>query len=250
MSVNIYTPGQIAVTNHTTETSPRTYARMVGGLYLLLFIAGPFAFFLGRTSVVVPGDPTATVANLMASESVFRTGLVAESIIVLVEIVLTALLYVLLKPVSRPFALAAAFARLAEAIVQAVNLLTGLPALLLLGGTGYLTVFEPDQVGALVMLFVDMNAFMILVWGLIFGFHLLLLGYLVYKSGFWPGVLGLLLLLAGLSYLAQSYGHLLAPQYDDLLATVVVALSVPGELAFTVWLLWKGLDVERWAERA
>jgi hypothetical protein len=85
---------------------------------------------------------------------------------------------------------------------------------------------------------------------LIFGFHLLLLGYLVYKSGFWPKILGILLVLASLGYLAQSYGHLLAPQYDDLLATIVIVVAVPGELAFTAWLLWKGVDVERWEERA
>jgi hypothetical protein len=90
----------------------------------------------------------------------------------------------------------------------------------------------------------------IIIWGLLFGFHLLLLGYLVYKSGFWPKVLGILLVIGSVGYLAQSYGHLLAPQYDGILSTVVIVLSIPGELAFTVWLLWKGIDVEKWKERA
>jgi hypothetical protein len=84
---------------------------------------------------------------------------------------------------------------------------------------------------------------------LIFGFHLLLLGYLVYKSGFWPRILGILLVIGSLGYLAQSYGHILWPQYDDILSTVVL-VAVPAELAFTVWLLWKGVDVEKWEERA
>ena len=238
------------MTTRTAETSPRTYARIAGVLYLIIFLAGPFAFFLGRTSVVVPGDATATANNIMASESLFRIGMVAESVVFLAEIVLAAYLYVLLKPVSKPLSLAAAFSRLAEAVVQAVNLLTGLPALLLLAGAGYLTVFEPAQLDALVLLFLDANAFVILVWGLIFGFHLLLLGYLVYKSGFWPRILGILLLLASLGYLAQSYGHILAPQYDDLLSMIVVVVTVPGELAFTLWLLIKGVNVERWEERA
>ncbi|MDX1521894.1 MAG: DUF4386 domain-containing protein [Anaerolineae bacterium] len=223
---------------------------MVGGLYLVIFILGPFAFFLGRTSVVVPGDPTATVNNLMASESMFRLGMGAETVIVLIEIVVSAMLYVLLRPVSRPLALASALARFAQSVLQAVNRFTAIPAQLLRGGTGYLVVFEPDQLNALVLLFMEVNAFVIIIWGLLFGFHLLLLGYLVYKSGFWPRFLGILLLIGSLGYLAQSYGHLLAPQYDNLLSTVVVVLSVPGELAFTVWLLWKGVDVERWEERA
>lgn len=238
------------MTNHTTKTSPRTYARIVGIFYLIIFVLGPFAFFLGRTSVVVPGDPAATVDTLLASESMFRLGMVAETLIVLIEIVVSAILYVLLRSVSQPLALASALARFGQAVLQAANLLTAVPALLLLGGAGYLATFEPDQLNALVLLFMEVNAFVIIIWGLLFGFHLLLLGYLVYRSGFWPRVLGILLLIASLGYLVQSYGHLLAPQYDELLATVVVLVAVPGELAFTVWLLWKGLDVDRWEERA
>lgn len=238
------------MTNHTAKTSPRTYARIVGGLYLVIFFLGPLAFFLGRTSVVVPGDPAATIDNLMASEAMFRLGMVAETLIVLIEIVVSAILYVLLRPVSRPLSLASALARFAQSVLQAVNLLTAVPALLLLGSAGYLAAFEPDQLNAFVLLFMDINAFVIIIWGLIFGFHLLLLGYLVYQSGFWPRILGILLVLGSLGYLAQSYGYLLTPQYNDLLATIVVMLSVPGELAFTVWLLWKGVNVEQWEERA
>jgi Domain of unknown function (DUF4386) len=238
------------MTIRTIGTSPRTYARIVGALYLLIFFVGPVAFFMGRTSVVVPGDPTATVNNLMASETMFRLGIVAETIIVLVEIVVSALLYALFRWVSRPLALAAALARFAQAVVQAVNLLTAVPALLLLGGAGYMTTFEPDQLNALVLLFLDANAFMIIIWGLVFGFHLLLLGYLVYKSHFMPRILGILLIIGAIGYLAQSYGHILVPQYDELLATVVIVLSIPGELAFTIWLLWKGVNLEHWEKRA
>jgi len=238
------------MTTHTTKTSPLTYARIVGVFYLVIFILGPIAFFLGRTSVVVPGDPVATVDNLMASESMFRLGMVAETVIVMIEIVVSAILYVLLKPVSKPFSLASALARFAQSVLQAVNLFTAVPALLLLGGAGYLAAFEPDQLNALVLLFMDLNAFVIIIWGLLFGFHLLLLGYLVYRSGFWPRILGILLIIASLGYLAQSYGHILAPQYDDLLSTIVLVVAIPGELVFTLWLLIKGVNVGRWEERA
>jgi hypothetical protein len=238
------------MTTRIIGPSPQAYARIVGALYLLLFFVGPFAFFLGRTSVVVPGDPAATVDNLMASETMFRLGMVAETVIFLVEIVVSAILYALFRVVNRPLSLAAAFARFAQAILQAVNLFTAVPALLLLGGASYLAVYEPDQLNALVQLFLDTNAFVIIIWGLIFGFHLLLLGYLVYKSGFLPRILGILLMIGGIGYLLQSYGHILVPQYDEILSTVVLVLSIPGELAFTIWLLWKGLDVERWEQRA
>lgn len=240
----------IHMTTRSFETSPRTYARIVGALYLLIFFIGPFAFFMGRTSVVVSGNPAATVNNLLASETMFRLGMVAETVIVLVEIVVSAIIYVLFRSVNRALALAAAFARFAQTVLQAVNLFTAVPALLLLGGTGYMTVFEPDQLNALVLLFLDTNAFVIFIWGVLFGFHLLLLGYLVYKSGFLPRILGILLIIGGVGYLAQSYGHILVPQYDGILSTVVLVLAIPAELAFTVWLLWKGVNVGRWEQRA
>lgn len=242
--------GKVGVGKRTAAASPQKYARVAGILYLLIFFVGPFAFFMGRVGVVVPGDPTATVENLLASQSLFRLGIVAETVIVLVEIVVSAILYVLFRPVSKPLSLAAAFARFTQSILQAVNLFTAVPALLLLGGAGYLTIFNPDQLNALVLLFAETNAFMIIIWGLIFGFHLLLLGYLVFKSGFMPKILGILLIIGAFGYLAQSYGHILMPQYDNILSTVVIVLSIPGELAFTVYLLWKGLDVEKWNQRA
>lgn len=232
------------------KKSVKRTARIAGVLYLIIFVVAPFPFLLSRGSIVVAGDAAATARNIMASGSVFRLGMVAESVVFLVELVLAAILYVLLRPVSRPLSLAAAFARVGEAVVQAVNLLTSILVLLLLGGTGYLAVFEPEQLSALAMLFLDANGFVILVWGLLFGFHLLLLGYLVYRSGFWPRFLGILLLVASLGYFAQSYAHFLAPQYDSILSVLVVVLAVPGELAFTIWLLWKGVNVERWEERA
>lgn len=238
------------MTSQPARTSARTYARIVGALYLVIFFLGPLAFLMGRTSVFVPGDPAASVDSLLASETMFRVGMVAETAIVLIEIVVSALLYVLLRPVSRPLSLASALARFAQSVLQAVNLSTAVPALLLLGGTGYLAAFDPEQLNSLVLLFMDVNAFVIIIWGLIFGFHLLLLGNLVYRSGFWPRVLGILLFIGGVGYLLQSYGHLIAPQFDDILSTVVIVLSIPGELAFTIWLLWKGIDVERWMERA
>lgn len=224
-------------------------ARLAGVLYLVIFVAGPFAFLMGRTGPVVPGDAAATAANIVEDETMFRIGMVAETIVFGVEIVLASILYVLLRPVSRSISLAAALARFAEAVVQAVNLVTGGIVLALLSGAGYLAAFESEQLDALAMVFVDMNEFLVMVWGLLFGLHLAMLGWLVSRSGFWPRPLGRLLIVAAVGYLAQSYGHLLVPRFDDALAVTVQILAIPAELAFTVWLLWKGIDVDRWARR-
>lgn len=227
----------------------KRYARIIGVLYLLIFFLGPLAFFMGRTSVVVPGDAEATVGKLVEMEGMFRIGMVAEALIVLIEVVVSSMLYVLFKRVNQAISMAAMLARFGQSVVQAVNLLTAVPALLLLGGVGYVSVFGVEQWESIVMLFADVNAFGILLWGILFGFHLLLLGYLVYASKFLPRWLGVLLMIGGVGYLLQSYGHLVVPEYDAVLANVVIALSIPGELAFTLWLLVKGVDRDAWNGR-
>ena len=137
------------------SSSHRKMARIAGVLYLVIFIVYPLSAFIGKASIIVAGDPTATVQNIQASESMFRIGIAGEAVIFLVEIILAGIFYELLKPVSTAISLAAAFSRLAEAIVQAVNLLPSILALLLVSGVGYLSVFDSGQMNALVSLFME-----------------------------------------------------------------------------------------------
>lgn len=239
----------LAAASDPDPASLKAKARVAGLLYLAIFVIAPFAFFVVPGRIVVDGDAAATAANVVGSDGLFRAGMVAETAIIAIELVLAGLLYALLRPVSRPLSLAAAFARVGEALVQAVNLFTSATVLLLATGTGYLAVFEPNELDALASLFIDVNQFGVMVWGLLFGFHLALLGSLVYRSGFWPRAVGVLLIVASVGYLAQSYAHIVAPRHDAFFEVFVIALAAPGELAFTIWLLWKGVDVGRWYQR-
>jgi len=228
--------------------SVKKSARAAGVLYLVIFIISPVAILVSKSGLLVPGDADATVNSIMASSTLYRLGIVAETVIFLVEIVMAAILYELLKPVNKTLSLAAAFARLAEAIVQAVNLLPSVIVLMLVSGASYLTVFDTSQLNALVLLFANAYEYLVLVWGFLFGLHLLLLGYLVYKADYFPRFLGILLMVASAGYLLQSYGAFLIPQYQSLLDTIVMVVAIPGELAFTIYLLWKGIDVKKWKE--
>jgi hypothetical protein len=179
-----------------------------------------------------------------------NSGIVGQSVVFLTEIVLTVLLYVLLRPVSRTLSLVAAFARLALAIIQGINLLPYFIALLLLSGAGYLTVFEPDQLDALVLLFLNAHGYGVFIWQLFFGFHLFVLGYLIFKSGYFPRILGILMVLGSLGYLLDSYGNILFPNYAAIFGVIVGVTAVIGELPFFLWLLIKGVNVQRYNERA
>lgn len=228
----------------------RRITRAAGVLYAAIFLLYPLST-MARSVLVVPGDAATTAQNIAVREGLFRWGLAGEATIVLIEIALAALLYVLLRPVSRAMSLAAALARAAEAVVMAAgNLVTGIMTLVLVGGAGYLTAFDTEQRDALALAYQEANDSVVLVWGLFFGLHLALLGALVVRSGFFPRVAGVLLVLAGIGYLAQSYGTFVAPDLAGVLSTVVIVLAVPGELLFAVWLLVKGVDAEAWRRRS
>lgn len=225
-------------------------ARTAGVLYLAIFVIYPLSTMV-RSMLVVPGDAAATAQNIVESETLFRWGMAGEVTIFLIEIVLAAVLYALLRPVSRALSLGASLARVAEGVVMAAgNVFTSILTLVALGGAGYLAVFSAEQQDALALFFQEANDYVVLTWGFFFALSLLLTGWLVYRSGFFPKIPGVLLMLAGIGYFAQSYGTFVAPGLTDVLETVVLVLAIPGELVFALWLLIKGVDEEKWQARA
>lgn len=222
-------------------TSLKRMARIAGILYLLLAVIGPVGLVVVLNAVTVPGDPAATAANIAASQGLFRLGMAAETLVFLIEIVLPIMLYMLLKPVSKPLALMMASARLAMAAVQGVNLFNQFAVLALVGGADTLAAFDPGQINALVAFFLGLHSAGALIWGAFFGLHLALLGYLIFRSDLFPGVFGILLAFGALGYLAQSLGTMLFPGAAGALDTAVIVLSLPGELGLMFWLLIKGV---------
>lgn len=134
--------------------------------------------------------------------------------------------------------------------MAAGNLFTSILTLVAIGGAGYMAVFSAEQQDALALFFQDANNYVVLTWGFFFALSLVLTGWLVYRSGFLPKILGVLLLLAGVGYFAQSYGTIVAPGLTDVLETVVLVLAIPGELVFALWLIIKGVDEDKWQTRA
>jgi Domain of unknown function (DUF4386) len=223
-------------------------ARIAGGLILIIAIFAPFSMIYVPSTLVVAGDAATTANNIMASEGLFRLGIASDAVVFLIEIVVTVLLYVLLKPVSRTLSLVAAFSRLAMTVIQGINLINLCFALLLISGAGYMAAFPADQRQALVLLFLNAHANVVLIWGLFFGLHLFVLGYLVYASGYMPRIIGVALILAAVCYLTQSFGTILFPRYAAIFAAVGLLSII--EVAFPLWLVIKGINAEQWGKRA
>jgi hypothetical protein len=222
-------------------------AKMEGVLHLLMAVLAGFSMMHIPSTLIVPGDAARTANNIMASEGLFRLSIVSDTLVVLIEIALVVLLYRLIKPVSRTLSLVATFSRLAMTIMMAVNLLNHLFVLLLLSGASYLTVFETAQLHALVLLFLDAHSYLVFIWGLLFALHLLVLGYLVYKSGYISRIPGVLLVIASFCYLIQDVGTILLPEYKATFASIGYLSTI--EIVFPIWLLIKGVNREKWEKR-
>jgi len=220
-----------------------TTARFAGLLYLLIAVFGGFAFFAGYEGLVVPGNATATTNNILDSEFMFRIGILGDSFTFLGEIVLTILLYKIFKPIGKSLSQIAAFSRLAMTAMIGMNLLNKLLVLQLLSGADYLTVFQPEQLEALAMLFLNAYGYGSLIWGLFFALHLIIISYLIIKSRYVPKILGLLFVFAALGYLIDSLGRFIFPEYESVYQVIVLA-TIPAELSFAFWILIKGIKNE------
>ena len=224
-------------------------ARFAGILYFIITVAAIIAHIYMPSEIIVAGDATATADNITNSLDLFRFGGIGGELIVLLsEVILSIVLFVLLKPVNKVLSMLAAVSRLVMTTVHAFNLINYFFVVILLGGSSYLAVFNPDQINALVMLFLDAHSFGFTIGIAFLVIHVLILGYLIIKSGYFPKVLGYLFLAAGLGYLIDSFGLLLFPGYVTTPTIIAIVISV-SELAFPLWLLIKGVNRDRYQER-
>lgn len=229
------------MTSLIAETSVRTRARVAGFLYLLLVPLGAFAIMYGPTAIIVSGDAVATASNLLASEALFRLSIVSALLSQIVGVGVTLALYQLLKSVNKNIASLMVIFVLLGVPITMLSELTQFAALLLLRGADYLTVFTNEQLQALALLFLDSHAYGLLIAGIFWGLWLFPLGYLVFKSGFLPGVLGILLMIGGFGYLIDSFGRFLLQDYSLNLALY----TGWSEIIFSLWLVIKGVKVEQ-----
>ncbi|MFX0117435.1 MAG: DUF4386 domain-containing protein [Candidatus Hodarchaeota archaeon] len=229
----------------TIEISPAIYARVAVVAFLIMTIAAIFAYFLILSNLIVPDDAAKTADNIMDAEGLFRLAIASWVIVLTMDVVVAWALYVLLKPVNKSLALLAAWFRLMMTAINGAILAFLFIALLLLNGDDYLTtVFNADELHALALLFLNAFGYGFAIGYVFFGFHLLILGYLVFQSGYFPRIVGVLLIVAAFGYLLSSFGTFLVPDYAEIIDLVVTVPNAIGELALFLWLLLKGDKIQ------
>lgn len=222
------------------------YARVAGISLLLMAAAGIFANFFVIGGLIVPEDPAITANNIAADDFVFRLGVFSFIIVLFLDIVVAWALYILLKQVNKNLALLTAWFRLIYAAIFGAALFNFLSILQLLNEDVYSGAMEPNQINIQVMMLINEfnNAWTIAL--VFFGVHLLVLGYLVFKSLFIPKILGILVMLAGLGYLIDNMARILLSNYTDLATIFTLIVIIPGvigEVALAIWLLVKGKKI-------
>lgn len=230
------------------EFSPLVYARIAGALYLVIIAGGLFAEMFVRQRFFVANDPAATAANILAQEQLYRWGFAAQLVPLLCNMFLAVIFYSLFAVVNRRAALAVAFCSVAGSAVEASSLLAHIAPLTLLKRGAALGV-EPQMLQALAYMAFPLQAAGFSVALTFFGLVCITRGYLIYRSGFLPRLIGVFLAIEGVCYLVNSFGIFLAPQFA---ARVFDVLLITGlaEVVLCLWLLFRGIDVARWNARA
>jgi hypothetical protein len=228
----------------------QTKARIAGLAYLIIIVAAPFSEVFVRGGATVRGDAAATAANILASESLWRLGYVAEFLTATCDIIVAVLLYELLKPVGRSASLLAAAFRLLVVSIAAVKTLLHIAPLYLLDGGQSMNAFSAEQLQALSYVSLRLHGAAYSVALFFFGIHCLLIGWLIARADFLPRILGWLLALAGACYLVNTVVAALAPELSGVLFPWILLPALPAEGGLALWLLIRGVNAEKWRARA
>ncbi len=219
------------------------YARVAGVLFLVSLVAGGFGEAYAPAKIIVTGNAAATVSHLRDLQFIYRLGFAGFMIESLCDITLALLLYALLKPVNQYLSLLAAFFGLIATATFACAELFYFAPLVILKGDSYLNTFSADQLNALALLTLKFSMYAGMLTTAYYGMGWLVRSYLMFRSGYLPKFLGVLMAIGGAGFLLRNFLLILAPAYAS---DVFLLLMMPGGFVMTGWLLVKGVNVPKW----
>ncbi len=213
-----------------TPSATLISARTAGVIYLAIIALGLFGESMVRASLVVPGDAATTASNILGAQALWRAGIAGDLLMHVLDVPLIVYFYLLLRPVSHPLALLATAFNIVQTCVLAANKLTLVAALVALTGN-----LDPGP--ALAWLAISLHGHGFAIGLIFFGLTCLVRAVLIVRAGYVPKPLGLLLALAGISYLVNSAALLLHPPLAAALFPAVLLPALVGELALALWLV-------------
>jgi hypothetical protein len=235
--------------DRVSTSSPQIYARVGGVLYLIIIVAGLFGEMFVRNELLVPGDAAATAQKILAMPMLWRIGIAGDLLQHICDVGLALVFYVLLRPVNRNIALLTLLFDLVAVSVFVANKLNLMMPLFLLGNADFLKAIPQEQLQAFSYVAIRAHEYGFGIGLIFFGCECILLGYLIYRSTYLPRFLGLLMPIAGLCYLINSFALILAPALASRIFPAILLPSFVAELSLCLWLIVKGVDLPKWNER-
>ncbi|MFZ6013555.1 MAG: DUF4386 domain-containing protein [Bacteroidota bacterium] len=222
-------------------TSNKKTARLAGFFYFIVVLSGIFSLMYVPSTLFVRGDVSATIQNIKASEFLYRSGMVSAMICYVFFLLLPLVLYKLLQPVNDTYAKLMVALAVVSVPISLLNIQNRFAILTLINDANYLTVFGAEQLQAQVLfylrLFNDGNLIAQIFWAL----WLFPLGFLIFKSGFLPKFLGIILMVGSAGYVLDFFGWTLLPNYQELpIADFATLPASIGEIGTCLWLLIAG----------
>ncbi len=229
------------MTDRFSDQSPRSTARIAGFLYFMYIAASVVADLLGHFAF---GDSAAIISTIAAHPALFRAGLVIGLLSSAFFLLAAWALYVLLKPVNKNLSLLFLLLNAVGVAIQSLSMLGLIAGLLLQSGTGYGSAFPADQLRAQATLYIDLYKNGNLIAQVFYGVWVLPLGYLVFRSGFLPRFLGILLMIDCLAILTWFIQFFLFPA-NQAIAYPCWVISALAEFSLTLWLLIMGVKDQK-----
>ncbi|HVH14522.1 MAG TPA: DUF4386 domain-containing protein [Candidatus Angelobacter sp.] len=222
-----------------------TYARIAGVIFLVAVVAGSVGEAIVPNMLVVPGDAATTAHNITKNDLLFRLGFVAYIVEALTDVALTFFLYILLRPVRGNLAFSSVLFRLMATATFAFGEIFYFAQILILRGDAYLNTFSIQQLQTLALLSFSVYGAAGSLSTIFYGTGSVILGYLIWRSGYLPRIIGALWVIGGFGFVIATLVFFIAPAYASflLMLPMIIALVALGS-----WLLVKGVDLGKWKE--
>ncbi len=211
-------------------------ARIAGALYLINILTGVFSLIYVPSQISLRGDPATVIANILASESLFRIGIVVGLVGFTVWLLLPLVLYRLLESVDKTASVVMVLFAVIFVPIDFVAFSERLSALSMAHRLLDHALLTPEQLYPFIRLALDNSNNAMLVSTIFWGLWLLPFGYLVFKSGFLPRILGVALMLGCAGYLISFCAEVLFPEAT--LPDFIMWPAAFGEFGVALWLLF------------
>jgi Domain of unknown function (DUF4386) len=223
------------------------YARAAGWLYLFIIVVGFCVEIFVRGKIIVSGDPAATAHNMTTLGWLWRLGFGGEITMWVFSILTMTVFYILFRSFNPLIAVMALLFNIMDTAIETINaVLCNFTALFFAEGSGYLRTFLPHQREAVVAFALRMHEYGFGAGLLFFGMWLILTGFLMIRSGYFPKWIGGLAMIGGVCYVLNSYALFVAPAIQDHLFPLILMPSLVAELSISIYMIVFGFNVDNW----